>query len=489
MSGTVIGHQMFTIEQIELIRRLRNSGITKEQVVKAFDSLERLDKEFGSLYNVPRTSASIQNNHNNSPSNGSLNNIPRTFTSSHSSLTSAQPSSELTVSLNSDSSSTTTLSSQTAVVNLERNTGVSSAIVQNLVQTVSQGQSLPRHQIPHHIQQSYRDQPFIHQQQSEQVPLHAYTSNQGNQSIHKSNHSGVLHTALLNAQPQQSDCTVERGIKRQHSECVDFDGIESPLSFDDDGNSITGLNSLTEEEFDNTTSQEHGRLAADVKLISSQYDVKKEVISAISGQTMAVVDQFLQGNYHEISEKSFQSVMNAYLSYRKSLINTLQSKSPISNYFVQKVKLPDGQEMLIPPQRRERFTFREKHLEILERCFKENAYPSQEQRESIASMCNLAVSNNGARHLPDREKVTTHIILNWFANRRKEVKRIAREEGISTSSVVLPSRISTHKNSTSSSDIKTSPDQPHSDYDHIDNTENTSDSIDNIRVFKQEILD
>ncbi|KAJ8305060.1 hypothetical protein KUTeg_017388 [Tegillarca granosa] len=390
MSGTVIGHQMFTIEQIELIRRLRNSGITKEQVVKAFDSLERLDKEFGSLYNVPRTSASIQNNHNNSPSNGSLNNIPRTFTSSHSSLTSAQPSSELTVSLNSDSSSTTTLSSQTAVVNLERNTGVSSAIVQNLVQTVSQGQSLPRHQIPHHIQQSYRDQPFIHQQQSEQVPLHAYTSNQGNQSIHKSNHSGVLHTALLNAQPQQSDCTVERGIKRQHSECVDFDGIESPLSFDDDGNSITGLNSLTEEEFDNTTSQEHGRLAADVKLISSQ--------------NMAVVDQFLQGNYHEIPEKSFQSVMNAYLSYRKSLINTLQSKSR-------------------------------------------------------------------ARHLPDREKVTTHIILNWFANRRKEVKRIAREEGISTSSVVLPSRISTHKNSTSSSDIKTSPDQPHSDYDHIDNTE------------------
>ncbi|KAJ8307954.1 hypothetical protein KUTeg_014494 [Tegillarca granosa] len=402
MSGTVIGHQMFTIEQIELIRRLRNSGITKEQVVKAFDSLERLDKEFGSLYNVPRTSASIQNNHNNSPSNGSLNNIPRTFTSSHSSLTSAQPSSELTVSLNSDSSSTTTLSSQTAVVSLERNTGVSSAIVQNLVQTVSQGQSLPRHQIPHHIQQSYRDQPFIHQQQSEQVPLHAYTSNQGNQSIHKSNHSGVLHTALLNAQPQQSDCTVERGIKRQHSECVDFDGIESPLSFDDDGNSITGLNSLTEEEFDNTTSQEHGRLAADVKLISSQ--------------NMAVVDQFLQGNYHEIPEKSFQSVMNAYLSYRKSLINTLQSKSR-------------------------------------------------------------------ARHLPDREKVTTHIILNWFANRRKEVKRIAREEGISTSSVVLPSRISTHKNSTSSSDIKTSPDQPHSDYDHIDNTENTSDSIDNIRVF------
>lgn len=43
----------FTIEQIELIRRLRNSGLTKEQVVQAFESLERVDAELGNLYTVP----------------------------------------------------------------------------------------------------------------------------------------------------------------------------------------------------------------------------------------------------------------------------------------------------------------------------------------------------------------------------------------------------------------------------------------------------
>lgn len=204
---------------------------------------------------------------------------------------------------------------------------------------------------------------------------------------------------------------------------------------------------------------------------------------------MAVVDEFLQGNYHEIPEKSFQALMNAYLAYRKSLTTTLPTKSTVNNYFVQKVKYPDGQELLIPPQRKERFSFREKHLEILEGFFRENAYPSQEQRETIANMCNMAHSNNGTRHLPEREMVTTHIVLNWFGNRRKEVKRIAREEGISTSSVVLPSRLSTHKSCTSSTDTKTLPDLPHSDYDHIDNMDNTSDSIDNIKVFKQEIID
>lgn len=46
---------LFSIEQWELTRRLRNSGLTKEQVCQAFDDLDRMDKELGSLYNVPST--------------------------------------------------------------------------------------------------------------------------------------------------------------------------------------------------------------------------------------------------------------------------------------------------------------------------------------------------------------------------------------------------------------------------------------------------
>lgn len=49
---------MFTIEQIELIRRLRNSGITKEQVVEAFERFDRIDQELGLLYTVPSSGAS-----------------------------------------------------------------------------------------------------------------------------------------------------------------------------------------------------------------------------------------------------------------------------------------------------------------------------------------------------------------------------------------------------------------------------------------------
>ena len=41
------------MDQIELIRRLRNSGISKEQVVKAFETMDRLDMELGPTYQIP----------------------------------------------------------------------------------------------------------------------------------------------------------------------------------------------------------------------------------------------------------------------------------------------------------------------------------------------------------------------------------------------------------------------------------------------------
>lgn len=44
---------LFSIEQWELTRRLRNSGLSKEQVCQAFDDLERMERDLGSLYSIP----------------------------------------------------------------------------------------------------------------------------------------------------------------------------------------------------------------------------------------------------------------------------------------------------------------------------------------------------------------------------------------------------------------------------------------------------
>ncbi|KAK3783348.1 hypothetical protein RRG08_044354 [Elysia crispata] len=43
----------FSVEQVELIRRLRNSGITYQQLIDAFQALERIDATFGNTFNTP----------------------------------------------------------------------------------------------------------------------------------------------------------------------------------------------------------------------------------------------------------------------------------------------------------------------------------------------------------------------------------------------------------------------------------------------------
>ena len=49
--------------------------------------------------------------------------------------------------------------------------------------------------------------------------------------------------------------------------------------------------------------------------------------------------------------------------------------------------------------RRERFVFRPNHLEILERYFQDNNYPSYETRDEIAQACNAVTENVGESYL------------------------------------------------------------------------------------------
>ena len=44
-----------SVEQWELLRRLRNSHLTKKQIIRAYDELDRLDRELGNLFNTAHT--------------------------------------------------------------------------------------------------------------------------------------------------------------------------------------------------------------------------------------------------------------------------------------------------------------------------------------------------------------------------------------------------------------------------------------------------
>ncbi|XP_030003633.1 homeobox-containing protein 1 isoform X3 [Sphaeramia orbicularis] len=78
-------------------------------------------------------------------------------------------------------------------------------------------------------------------------------------------------------------------------------------------------------------------------------------------------------------------------------------------------------------RRGSRFTWRKECQSIMESFFIENQYPDEAKREEIANACNSVIQKPGCK-LSEFERVTALKVYNWFANRRKEMKRRANIE-------------------------------------------------------------
>ncbi|KAJ7991842.1 hypothetical protein DPEC_G00288060 [Dallia pectoralis] len=78
-------------------------------------------------------------------------------------------------------------------------------------------------------------------------------------------------------------------------------------------------------------------------------------------------------------------------------------------------------------RRGSRFTWRKECQSIMETFFMENQYPDEAKREEIANACNSVIQKPGCK-LSEFERVTALKVYNWFANRRKEMKRRANIE-------------------------------------------------------------
>ncbi|XP_029315867.1 homeobox-containing protein 1-like isoform X2 [Cottoperca gobio] len=75
-------------------------------------------------------------------------------------------------------------------------------------------------------------------------------------------------------------------------------------------------------------------------------------------------------------------------------------------------------------RRGSRFTWRKECLAVMESYFLDNQYPDEAKREEIATACNAVIQKPGKK-LSDLERVTSLKVYNWFANRRKDIKRRA----------------------------------------------------------------
>ncbi|KAH9498356.1 hypothetical protein Btru_008080 [Bulinus truncatus] len=163
-------------------------------------------------------------------------------------------------------------------------------------------------------------------------------------------------------------------------------------------------------------------------------DLRQQIIELGVGEMP--LHLFLSGDLHSIEPNIRHRLLEWFVEKLKQTDWFLEEFPHLSSY----QDYTDGLDVHFTP-RRERFTFKEKHLEILEMFFKGGQYPSQEEKEHIANECNIAMANEVHRSLGEKERMTHINVSNWFSNRRKEIKRLAKKDGIDTEKVILPSRV------------------------------------------------
>ncbi|VDP55777.1 unnamed protein product [Heligmosomoides polygyrus] len=96
------------------------------------------------------------------------------------------------------------------------------------------------------------------------------------------------------------------------------------------------------------------------------------------------------------------------------------------------------------PQRRERYVFRPILIKILEGFFTQSPFPDLNKRVEIATACNqvLQIEKRGVGLMP-KEVVSPQVVANWFANKRKELRRRSQEASEHAATVAATSEEAT----------------------------------------------
>ncbi|XP_051775295.1 homeobox-containing protein 1 isoform X1 [Erpetoichthys calabaricus] len=325
----------FTIEQIDLLQRLRRTGMTKHEILHALDTLERLDREHGdkfgrrALYGTGGTNTTV-----------SVSNVTA-------------------------SSSTTTTATQTQY------------------RVLSPSPS-----------NSYDISP---------PPSTATTIHNGRESL----------PATPNGKLSPNRYTVSSVTQRSFS----FETTEDDLDIDDKVEELMRRDSSIIKE--------------EIKAFLANRRISQAVVAQVTGISQSRISHWLLQQGSDLSEQKKRAFYRWYQLEKHSPGATLNMRpTPLA--------IEDPEWRQTPPpvsttpgsfrlRRGSRFTWRKECLAVMESYFNENQYPDEAKREEIANACNAVIQKPGKK-LSDLERVTSLKVYNWFANRRKEIKRRANIE-------------------------------------------------------------
>ncbi|XP_053488181.1 homeobox-containing protein 1a isoform X5 [Ictalurus furcatus] len=336
----------FTIEQIDLLQRLRGSGMTKQEILCALDTLERLEREHVQKFG-PRHSYA-----------GGTRGV-----NSHGSSSSVAP-----------SSTAPTLSSSASVA----------------TQTVFHGGT------PSPSPTSYDTSP----PPTIAVPM------------------GVVAPAAQNGRDCLAPVSNGKHSPPQYpvsARAFGFEPAEEEVDIDDRVEELMRKDSNIIKE--------------EIKAFLGSRRISQAVVAQVTGISQSRISHWLLQQGSDLSEQKKRAFYRWYQLEKTTPGATLAMRpAPMAledivewHQSAPPINCSPGSFRL---RRGSRFTWRKECLAVMESYFNDNQYPDEAKREEIANACNAVIQKPGKK-LSDLERVTSLKVYNWFANRRKEIKRRA----------------------------------------------------------------
>ncbi|XP_072907926.1 homeobox-containing protein 1a isoform X2 [Hemitrygon akajei] len=322
----------FTIEQIDLLQRLRRSGMTKRDIIHALETLDRLDQEHAEKFGKRHC-------HGNSHSSSGSSNH---FTASSSSVTAA---------------------------------------TQTPYSATSPSPS-----------NSYDTSP---------PPCSAHLNGRESNSNEKlSVVNGRLSPSRFHSNISQRTCN--------------FHPVEEDMDLEERVEELMRRDGTTVKE--------------EIKNFLSNRMISQTIVGQVTGMSRSFISQWLLQQGLDICEPKKRTLYRWYLLEKMSPGATLNMRPASSTTEDPEWKQSTPANVANPGnfrlRRGSRFTWRKECLTVMESYFNENQYPDEAKREEISNACNAVIQKPG-RKLTDSERVTALKVYNWFANRRKEIKRRA----------------------------------------------------------------
>ncbi|XP_069032654.1 homeobox-containing protein 1 isoform X7 [Embiotoca jacksoni] len=205
-----------------------------------------------------------------------------------------------------------------------------------------------------------------------------------------------------------------------------------------------------EEKVEEYMRRDSNLVKEEIKTFLNNRRISQAIVGQVTGISQSYISQWLLQQGLEMSDSKRRAFYRWYLLERNNPGATLSMRSLVKEEPDWRTGIMAGDRTGIVGgplrlRRGSRFTWRKECQSIMESFFMENQYPDEAKREEIANACNSVIQKPGCK-LSEFERVTALKVYNWFANRRKEMKRRANIAAILESHGIEVPSPSCHSN-------------------------------------------